>query len=150
GQYQGLLDPAILERKSQDERALRDKIKSDAAKQKACGDAWQQIVEAEATLAEFERLYMLLERPDGRSDALDSELFHIARTLVRLSAEKEKPNAERLREYRDSNLESLEFQLFSPAPIYSELERVKLTGSLTFLAENLGGDHPYVVEVLNG
>src|SRR5262249_29577870 len=52
GQYQGLLDPAILERKSQDERALRDKIKSDAAKQKACGDAWQQIVEAEATLAE--------------------------------------------------------------------------------------------------
>jgi hypothetical protein len=125
-------------------------IKADAAKQKTYGDAWQQIAEAELTLAEFERLYMLLERPDGRSDAFDSELFHIARALVRLVAEKEKPNAERLREYRDSNLESLQFQLFSPAPIHPELERAKLAGSLSFLAENLGGDHPYVVEVLNG
>ena len=51
-----------------------------------------------------------------RGDAFDSELFRIARHLVRLAAELPKPNAERLREYRDSALESLKFQLFSPAP----------------------------------
>src|SRR5205807_772021 len=72
------------------------------------------------------------------------------RHLVRMSVERPKPNADRLREYRDSALESLEFQLFSPAPIHAELERVKLTNALTFLAENWGGDHPLLVQVMAG
>ena len=49
-------------------------------------------------------------------------------TCVRLADELPKPTADRLREYRDSNLESLKFQLFSPAPIYPDLERAKLAG----------------------
>jgi hypothetical protein len=53
-----------------------------------------------------------------------------------------------LREYRDSNLESLRFQLFSPAPIHAELERAKLAASLGFLAEAQGGAHPLVKQVL--
>src|SRR5262249_25690066 len=96
------------------------------------------------TFAGFEREYYLLER----GDAFDSELFHIARHLVRLTAELPKANAERLREYRDSALESLKFQLFSPAPIYPELEKARLANSLSFLAENLGGSHPLVIKVL--
>src|SRR5262249_29981856 len=88
----------------------------------------------------------LLELGDG----FDSKLFRIARQLVRLATEKPKPNADRLREYRDSNLESLQFQLFSPAPTYPELERARLAGSLTFLAGNLGGDHDLVTRVLAG
>ena len=43
-------------------------------------------------------------------------------TLVRLAEEQPKPSAERLREYRDSSLDSLNLGLFSPAPIYAELE----------------------------
>ena len=67
-----------------------------------------------------------------------------------MAEELPKKSADRLREYRDSNLESLKFQLYSPAPIYPELERTKLTASLTFLAENLGGEHPTVKLVLAG
>src|SRR5262249_36909513 len=59
-------------------------------------------------------------------------------------------DAERLREYRTAALDSLKFQLFSPAPIHPELERVKLAGSLSFLAENLGGEHPLVLKALAG
>ena len=77
-------------------------------------------------------------------------MFGIARQLVRLTAEVEKPNAERLREYRDSNLESLKFRLFSPAPIHAELEQTKLATSLSFLAENLGADHTAVKEIFAG
>lgn len=146
GQYQGLLDPAVLARKAEAERELRAKIAADVDKQKAYGNAWDRIAEAEKALASFERELNLLER----GDAFDSELFQIARHLVRLTAEKRKPNADRLREYRESNLESLQFQLFSPAPIYPELERARLTGSLSFLAEVLGGDHPLTVKVLAG
>jgi hypothetical protein len=146
GQYQGLLDPAILAHKKTDEDALRKKVSADPTKQKAYGEAWERIAAAEKTLAEFERDYYLKER----GDAFNCELFAIARHLVRLSVERPKPNADRLREYRDSALESLEFQLFSPAPIHTELERAKLTNSLSFLAEQYGGDHPFVVKVLAG
>jgi hypothetical protein len=146
GQYQGLLDPAILARKAQEERDLIGQVHADPARAKAYGQAWDRITEAEKALAGFERDYYLLER----GDAFDSELFGIARHLVRLAVERPKPNAERLREYRDSALESLEFQLFSPAPIHPELERTRLAGSLSFLAEHLGGEHPLVVKVLAG
>src|SRR5262245_55572989 len=94
----------------------------------------------------FERRYFLLEF----GDAFDSRLFRIARHLVRLAVEKEKPNAKRLSEYRDSALEPLTFQLFSPPPVYPELERAMLAGSLAFLAESLGGEHPVVVKALAG
>jgi hypothetical protein len=146
GQYQGLLDPTIIRRKQDEELSLLAAVKrkDDVNSSKALQDALTRIEQAEKTLAGFERDFYLLER----GDAFDSELFHIARHLVRLAAELPKPNAERLREYRDSALESLKFQLFSPAPIHSELEKAKLANALTFLMENLGGSHPLVVKVL--
>ena len=76
--------------------------------------------------------------------AFTSDLFSVARHLVRMADELPKPSGERLREYRDSNLDSLKLSIFSPAPIYPPLERVKLQTSLTFLAEQLGGTHPAV------
>jgi hypothetical protein len=146
GQYQGLLDPAILDSKAASERMLRDRVQADPAKEKAYGDAWPRLEQALAKYVAFQREYYLLER----GDAFESELFRIARHLVRLADENAKASPNRLREYRDSNRESLELQLFSPAPIALELERVKLAGSLAFLAENLGGDHPQMRLVLAG
>jgi hypothetical protein len=142
GQYQGLLDPAILRQKRTQERDLQQKLSEGAGEQDAVAP-WQRIADAQKVLAQIEKDYFLLER----GDAFFSELFTIARHLVRLTAEVAKSNAERLRDYRDSNLESLKFQLFSPAPIHAELERAKLIASLTFLAENLGGSHPLVEQV---
>ena len=146
GQYQGLLDPAILARKDTEEEELRAKVMADPDKKKAYGSAWDQIAVAEKAWAGFEREFNLIER----GDAFDSELFGIARHLVRLARERTKPNAERLREYRESALESLQLQLFSPAPIDRGLEKARLAGSLSFLAENLGGDHPFVRTVFAG
>jgi hypothetical protein len=138
GQYQGLLDPAVMRQKAQEEAGLQAAA--------ADREPWETIARAQQTLAGFEREYLLLER----GDAFASELFTIARHLVRLAAELPRKNADRLREYRDSNLESLKFQLFSPAPIHAEEERAKLAASLTFLAEQLGGDHAAVTEALAG
>jgi hypothetical protein len=144
GQYQGLLDPTIIARKAQQERELRSRIAADPKLRETTGNAWQKIADAVKVQATLERDYSLLER----ADAFDSELFHIARHLVRLAAEKPKPSTERLREYRDSNLESLEFHLFSPAPLHPELEQAKLANSFSFLAENLGGEHFLTIKVL--
>src|SRR5207244_809226 len=85
-----------------------------------------------------------------RGAAFDSELFKTARTLVRLAEEGQKPNAERLREYGEAGLESLKQQLYSEAPIYDDLETVKLADSLSLLVEMAGANHELVQKVLAG
>lgn len=137
GQFQGLLDPKLLAKKRE--------IEMNSGFDAATGSPWDKIRTAQLELARpvpsarsrltLEREYFLLER----GDAFDSKLFKIARHLVRLAEELDKPDGKRLPEYRGSALDSLKLQLFSPAPIDPELERVKLTGSLSFLKE-LGGD----------
>ncbi len=80
--------------------------------------------------------------------AFNSELFIIARQLVRIADEDKKDNAERLREYRQSNRDSLEQQLFSEAPIYDDLETVKLGDSLSMFMEQAGADNQWVRKTL--
>jgi hypothetical protein len=137
GQFHGLLDPAILEAKASIERELRP-TGSDAP--------WKRIAEAQKNLAGFERRYFLLER----GDAFNSQLFRYARHLVRLADELPKKDGERLPEYRSSGLESLKFQLFAKVEVPRDLERVKLTGSLMFLAENVGGGAALFETILAG
>ncbi|HEY8505406.1 MAG TPA: S46 family peptidase [Gemmataceae bacterium] len=148
GMYRGLLDPSVLRRKREEEGAFLGRAREElpAAQFAALQRAYERIAEAQRKLAGFEVEYNLLER----GHAFESELFEIARHLVRLAAETAKPDGERLREYRESNLESLKFQLFSPAPIYPDMERARLATSLAFLAERLGGEHPLVVKVMAG
>jgi hypothetical protein len=139
GQYQGLLDPKTLQMKTQEEDRLIPPVTTTPGSEpyrKGYVEARGKIAEAEEKYAQFEKAHNLFETGTG----FQSELFTIARHIVRLADELGKPNGERLREYRDSNLESLKLQLFSPAPIYPDLERVKLHTSLTFLAETLTWD----------
>jgi hypothetical protein len=145
GQYQGLLDPAILAEKRRQEELFAGHV-TDAVAAEELRAAVARVADAQVKLATFERELSLLER----GEAFTSELFGIARHLVRMAVELKKPNADRLREYRDSNLESLRFQLFSPAPIYAGVQRAKLAVSLTFLAEQLGGGHPLTQAALGG
>jgi hypothetical protein len=63
-------------------------------------------------------------------NAFRSKLFDIARTLVQLAEESQKPNAARLREYSEAGLESLKQELLSDAPVYDDLETLKLGDKL--------------------
>ena len=150
GQLLGLLDPAIIQNKKEQEEQLLFKTKRLAGGDGKTPDTLQKqraiIANAEDELSKFEREFALLER----GDAFYSPLFDYARHAVRMAEELPKKSSDRLSEYRDSNLDSLKRQLLSPAPIYANLERKKLQTSLMFLAENLGGDHPIVTTVLAG
>lgn len=148
GQYQGLLDQSVMQRKKTEQAELFQRKVADnpPTSYVEARDAIAKIAGAQNVVRSFEAEWSLIET----GHAFYSELFAIARHLVRMRTELEKPSAERLREYRDSNLESLRFQLFSPAPIHAELERAKLAASLTFLAECLGGEHPLVSKILAG
>ena len=138
GQYQGLLDSKLMSGKMEEEKRLQEAV-TDAT-------PWARLAAACQAHAQFQRDHALLERGFG----FDSDLFGIARTIVRLSEESDKPDGDRLREYRDSNRKSLELSLYSPAPIHVPLEKVRLTATLTFLAEALGVKHPEVARLLAG
>ena len=146
GELAGLRDPALMRKKAAAEKDLQTAVAANSKMQAAYGGAWEAIAKAQTELAQFYRERSLFEG----GAAFDAQLFEMARTLVRLAAEKQKPNPERLREYRESNLPSLELELFSPAPIYDSFEKSKLTDSLTFMQEQLGSDHPLVKKVLDG
>ncbi|HEX8922018.1 MAG TPA: S46 family peptidase, partial [Pyrinomonadaceae bacterium] len=146
GQLAGLQDKALIERKQKAEAALRKSISSNQHRQKEYGDAWDAISKGRKALATYERERRILEAAAG----FNSILFTKARQLVRMAAESEKPDAERLPEFTQAKRESLESELFSPAPIYDDFEKLKLADSLAFMVEVLGENHAVVKRALNG
>ncbi len=145
GMLMGLQDPTILARKAAEEAALRREIGSRPELKDAL-HAWETIRKAQKTYVDILVDYALLER----GFAFRSQLFRYARTLVRLAEEDQKPNTERLREYQDALRPRLLQQLYSPAPIYKDLEVVKLADGLSLLAETYGYDDEFVQKVLQG
>ncbi|HKP87985.1 MAG TPA: S46 family peptidase [Blastocatellia bacterium] len=146
GQLEGLQDKSLIEKKAKAEESLRRQIAADPKKQKEYGDAWDAIAKGRKALPAYSREYSLIEGGTG----FQSDLFAIARGLVRLAAENEKPNSERLPDYTDARRASLELNLYSPAPIYADLEKMRLADALAFTSEELGADNPVVKRILNG
>ncbi len=146
GLIQGLQDARLLDRKREAEKKLRAAVEANPEWKKQWGDAWDQIAKAENGYREF---YLRYATP-GLGRGFLGQLYGIARDLHRLAQEKPKESSARLREYRDSNLPSLEHQLFSPAPIYDELEIDWLASGLQLAAEQVGGNEPLVVQALAG
>ena len=143
GYQSGLLDKSIMNAKAADEEKLHAAFKADP-KNAGAPDPWDEIAQAMKTQQEIYPNLSYLERMRGFS----SRLPQIARVLVRAAAEKPKPNAERMREFRDSTLPSLEQSLFSTEPVYKNLDTVLLTDSLSEMQDALGKDNPDVKKVL--
>jgi hypothetical protein len=139
GMLQGLQTPEFIRRKEAAENSLRSRLHADP-ELRQFHEAWQRIAEVEAKRAAN---IGLLPEFRGR-------YFEIAKHLVLMAIEDEKPSGDRLREYRDSNRESLELELFSPAPIYDDLELAKLAAELALFVERRGGDEPIAVQILDG
>ena len=146
GQIQGLKDNALLARKKKDEDALRKSIAANPERQKLYGDAWDAIAKAHQTYPTYIRERRIFEQAGG----FNSTLFTFARTLVRMAAEDQKPNAQRLPEFTEARRASLEQSLYSPAPIHLDFEKLKLADSLEFMVELLGKDNVLSKQVLDG
>jgi hypothetical protein len=144
GQQQALLDPALAAARQKQENALRSAIAADPVKLKKYGAAWDNIAAAEQLAAKRSVSDFFRDRAFPQF----SQLLSFARTLVRGTAERAKPNAERLPEYSDARLRTLEVTLFSNAPVYPEYEKAKLTWLFTKFRQYLTADDPLVKQVL--
>jgi hypothetical protein len=146
GRIAGLQDPAIWAAKQKAETELRAKVNADPQTKTAYGDAWPTV---DHVFYAYKPIYVGYRMLEGGL-AFNSHLFDIARTIVRLAEESKKPNADRLREYRESNLDSLKQGLFSEAPIYPDLETLQLADSLSNWIEASGADDPVVTTAMGG
>jgi hypothetical protein len=136
GYEDGLKDKDLMEKKQADEQKLRGEVNANPKLKAEIDDPWAAISHA---MDVHKEIYLPMTYLEGREPRpFPSQLANIARHLVRAAVERTKPNGERLREYRDSALPSLEQQLFSPAPIYKSLETVLLAEHLQETADALG------------
>jgi hypothetical protein len=142
GRKDALADPVILAKKQAEEADFRARIAANPEWQKAYGDAWDTIAKVEEQVKP-EIKGQLFRRTDSR-------LFGIALNIVQYVAEIKKPDGERLPQFHDAGLQSLQFQMLSPAPMEIPTEKLYMTTALKLGEEKLGKDDAYVQAVLQG
>src|SRR5574340_142312 len=142
----GLRDPKIMTLKQAGEKRLRAAVDHDPALVKQYGKVWEEVADAMKAYRACQKRYNLLETGAGAG----SDLFSIARNLVRMEAEKPKPDGQRLREFTQAALPSLERRLYSRSPITPALEIEILAEYFGALARELGPADATVKSVLAG
>jgi len=143
GEYEGLLDKSLMAKKQREENEFRAKVASKPEWQKEYGDAWDALAAATA-----KRQEML--KPLQFRILRGSRMANIALTIVQYVAEVKKPDGVRLDGFHDSQLDSLRFRLFSPAPVYPKLEEWMLAAGLEESQAELGANDPFIQTVLKG
>lgn len=143
-QLKALQNDQMIERKERQEHSFRDAVAADASLNAAYGEAWDLIDRSLETHRNFYEEHLFIENSAG----LMGELYSYARTIVRGTAEREKPNSERIRAYTDTALPMREQRLFAERPINKEFEELQLTFSLEKLREWLGPDSRWVHMIL--
>jgi len=124
-----LLKSSIIKDHAAAERELRAKVDADPKLKAQYGAAWDDL---RAVLGRSRQ--GLEERSFVGGGAFNSSLFGHALTLLRYPVETKKSNELRLPEFSEANSPALRQKMFSTAPIYPELERLRLTFSLTKMA----------------
>ncbi len=145
GRLAGLLDPELFTMKQQAEADFRARLNARVDLVEA-RTAYDKIAKATRILGAQATRHGLFEG----AQAFNCDSFGIARTLLRAGEELPKPNGERLREFSDSGKTSLELELFSPRPIYEDLEIVLLADALTHLCARLGANDSLGLHILGG
>ncbi|MGD0009228.1 MAG: S46 family peptidase [Terriglobia bacterium] len=141
GRAQGLADKNLVAKMQKDETSFRGLVASNPAWEQAYGGAWDAIAQAEMKHQQMVKMFRFYSLRGSRLSA-------IALNIVHYVAEVKKPDGERLEGYHDSELDSLRFRLFSPAPIYPGFEAAMLEEGLQLSLEELGANDPFIKAVL--
>jgi hypothetical protein len=141
GEYDGLLDAKVMEKKASDERSLRNALLERAEWRTRYAAAWDDVQRAEHARR---RLYKTQRFGQIRG----SSFARLGLTIVQYVTETKKPDGIRLPGFHEAQLQSLRLQLLSPAPIYKEFEEALLTDALQESLEELGPNDPFIKIVL--
>ena len=134
GYQSGLKDPVLMKKKQVDEAALQKSIDADPKLKATYGTLFADVKKSQDRLGALYVKYSVMERLGY------STLMGHARTLVRLADEKPLASDKRLREYRDSNIEEVERELLSSAPVYGAVEVALVRAWMEQAQRTLGAD----------
>jgi hypothetical protein len=142
GEYQGLLDKNLMAKKQNEEKELLTKINANPELKAKYAWAWDSIAVAmERTKSRFKEITYR-----GLSGSLGTR----ALTIARYAIESKKPNGERLPQFQDAMIKMTLENLYSPAPVYADMEEVLLTERFKEAIEMLGSNDLWVKAVLDG
>jgi hypothetical protein len=142
GRAEALANPAILTKKQVEEADFRAKVNANKEWKKAYGKAWDDIAGAEEKM-----------KPEIKGQFFrrsGSQLFSLAFEIVQYVTEVKKPDGERLEQFHDAGLDSLKFELLSPAPIYPSTEKLFMAAALKLGQEKMGKDDAFIQAILQG
>jgi hypothetical protein len=140
GQRLALVEPDFFALKVAEEKQLRDALATRADLRAKYGDPFAEMAAvASARRGQFIQMQMLESNPGSGSSLLGD-----ARRLLRASVERGKSPADRLPEYSDARLASLERSMLAESPTHPVLERLQIEYWLLKSREYLGADHPAV------
>jgi Peptidase S46 len=142
GQYQGLNDKHVMDTKRADEDKFKAAVLANPQWKAAYGGAWDEIAASEKKAASRAK--------EQYFHSTDSRLSSLAKTIVEYVNEIKKPDGERLPGYHDAQLDSLRFELFSPAPINRDMEIAQITGALELDLQEVGPADPFMKIILSG
>jgi len=143
GEYNGLLDEDLMAKRKKDEENFRKSVAGNPDWQKEYGDAWNTIAKVMKLNSDrFKRQFYQGLRGSGMAGN--------AVTIVRYVEEIKKKDADRLPGFHDSGLEELKFRLFSPAPVYKDLDEAVFGEVLKMALDELGPDDEFIKIVLKG
>jgi V8-like Glu-specific endopeptidase len=143
GRHEALLDEKFFASKVKAQQDLIAAVRDPKMK----GDLERAIADIDTALVNFKEFRTAWQQFEARQ-AFMSDSFTHARHLVRLADELPKANEARLKEYSDAALPGVKSALASPAPIFKDLETLKLAFSLSKMRELLTTDDPVVRKVL--
>jgi hypothetical protein len=143
GEYQALRNKELMAKRKEAEEKFRQLIASRPEWQQAYGDAWEVVARVVQKNIEFSR-HAFYQNLRGY------RLPRLALTIVQYVTEVKKPDGERLPGYHDAQLNELKFMLFSPAPVYKDLEEAVLRFGLQLSLEALGPEDEFVQAALQG
>ena len=138
-------DKEGMEKKQADEKQMRDYVNANPDRKKEFGDPWSLVQEGDATMHGMFFDYNYVEMLAG----FRGSLANYARTLVRAAHERPKPNDQRLREFTEGQLATVEHRLLANTPAYKDLEKVMLADSLTDMQEQQP-NNPVLKKALDG
>ena len=141
GQQNGLLNPRNFARKEAEEKDLRDKLAAKPDLYKQYAPAWAAIARAYGELPGKAKQLAF-------SNVAASRFATIAQQIVTYHIETAKPDGLRYPEFRDARLEGFKTSLYSPAPVYTEMEEAVLTAWLTESRKVLGANDPFIKAAL--
>jgi hypothetical protein len=146
GRRQALLNVEGFQRVVRAETELQEQVHRNPAAARDTGDAWGEIAAAENAYRGMYLAYNYLEPRAGER----SDLFGWARDIVRVTVEREKPDAQRLPRYASARLSAVRQSLAADRPVTPDYEALHLQFWLSKLREELQGDQAAIAQRVLG